>query len=288
MPVETIMDQLSATAGDGKTLADSGFFWRERGGVKALVCRPLEDAGFANAFSTRLGGVSPFPENDLNLAGYNEDLAENIEENRQRFLRLFEAEYILATAWQVHGDGIKMVGDLNSAAATEEKFDALVSSLPGILVGVKTADCVPVLIADPRTKAFAAVHSGWRGTVRSIVRKAIDRLVHDFDSRSEDLVAAIGPAACGRNYEVGPEVIAQFEAGFSTCGKYLKPTRDGHAFIDLIAVNRDQMLDAGIDSETIYTAPLCTMERPDLFFSYRVEKHTYGKTGRLMSVIGRS
>jgi polyphenol oxidase len=288
MPVETIMDQPSATAGDGTTLADTGFFWRERGGVKALICRPLEEAGFANAFSTRLGGVSPFPVNDLNLAGYDEDLAENIEENRRRFLRLFDDKYTLVTAWQVHGDGVKTVGDLNSAAATEEKFDALVSSLPGILVGVKTADCVPLLIADTRKKAFAAVHAGWRGTASSIVRKATERLTHHFGCRPEDLVAAIGPAACGRNYEVGPEVITQFEAAFSTCGKYLKPTRDGHAFIDLIDANRDQMLAAGIEPENIFTAPFCTMERPDLFFSYRIEKQKYGRTGRLLSVIGRS
>src|SRR5439155_11947254 len=75
---------------DDETLADSGFYWRERGGVRVLVCRELEARGFVNGFSTRLGGVSPFPAGDLNLAGFNEDTAENIHENRRRFLSAFE------------------------------------------------------------------------------------------------------------------------------------------------------------------------------------------------------
>ncbi|HLA95355.1 MAG TPA: laccase domain-containing protein, partial [Pyrinomonadaceae bacterium] len=111
--METIMDQLSAVSNlrsaDEETLAESGFYWRERGGVKVLVCRALEDAGFANGFSTRVGGVSAFPENSLNLAGFDEDLAGNIYENRRRFLNVFDGEFKLATAWQVHGDGVKTV-----------------------------------------------------------------------------------------------------------------------------------------------------------------------------------
>src|SRR6476660_10549333 len=107
MPVESIMK--TASVDDDETLADSGFYWREAGGVKMLVCKALEDAGFANGFSTRLGGVSDFPKDSLNLAGFNEDVAENIYENRRRFLRLFDREYKLATVWQVHGDTIATV-----------------------------------------------------------------------------------------------------------------------------------------------------------------------------------
>src|SRR5688572_14408072 len=143
MPMDKIMS-------DEQILADSGFYWRERDGVKVLVCRPLEDAGFANGFSTRLGGVSPIKSvppasaggtdlGDLNLAGFDEDSAENIYENRRRFLRLFDGEYKLTSAWQVHGDGVKVVAVETDADRSEEKFDALVSDLPGILVGVKTA-----------------------------------------------------------------------------------------------------------------------------------------------------
>ena len=224
---------------------------------------------------------------DLNLAGYDEDLTENIEENRRRFLSLFPGERRLATAWQVHGDGVKIVDSPEAAAATEERFDSLVSDMPGIMLGVKTADCVPVLIGDPRTGSFAAIHAGWRGTVRSIVAKAVMKMVENYSAVPADMIAAIGPAACGRNYEIGEEVIAEFTESFPEADKYFSATRPGHALIDLHDANRDQLIAAGLAPGHIFVSSLCTMEMTDLFFSYRVEKSKYGRTGRLMSVIGR-
>ncbi len=281
-----VSSQLSVD--DEETLAESGFYWRERDGVKVLVCRPLEDAGFANGFSTRLGGVSAFSlGNDLNLAGFDEDDATNIYENRGRFLAAFDGEYRLATVWQVHGDTIKTVRTLEDIGNSEDRADALISDLTGILVGAKTADCVPILLGDPKTGAFAAVHAGWRGTVRSIVRKTVEQMTATFGTHAGDIVAAIGPAACGRNYEVGEDVMTDFGENFSDSGKYFTPTRKGHALADLHAANRDQLTAIGVHNANIYTAPFCTMERSDLFFSYRLEKKAFGKTGRLLSVIGR-
>ena len=247
----------------------------------------MEENGFANGFSTRLGGVSPFPQNDLNLAGFDEDSSENIFENRRRFLNVFDKNYELATAWQVHGDDVKIVRNYEDVKNSEEKFDALVSDLKNILVGVKTADCVPVLLGDPQTRAFAAIHAGWRGTVESIVIKAIEKMKNEFGTNPQDLIAAIGPAATCQNYEIGQDVIDAFEKKFSESEKLFTPTRDGHALVDLHLANKDQLLSIGVAAENIYIAPFCTMERTDLFFSYRVEKKLYGKTGRLLAVIGR-
>ncbi len=243
--------------------------------------------GFANGFSTRLGGVSPFPENSLNLAGFDEDAAENIFENRRRFLAVFGSYMSLATVWQIHGDTIKTVVSIDDVRQSEDRADALVSNLDGILVGVKTADCVPILIGDAKTGAFAAVHAGWRGTVQLITGKAVKKLTETFGSNPADLICAIGPAACGRNYEIGQDVITAFAENFAGSEKYFTPSREGHALVDLHAANQDQLLNLGLSCENIYTAPFCTMERPDLFFSYRLEKQKYGKTGRLLSVIGR-
>lgn len=279
MPVEMII-------GDAETLAESGFYWRELDNVKVLVCRGLEQAGFVNGFSTRAGGVSAFPENSLNLAGFDEDLAENIYENRRRFLAALRVGHRLATAWQVHGDGIKIVDSLADVDDSEARFDGLVSRMPDVLLGVKTADCVPVLVGDARTRSFAAVHAGWRGTVRSIVVRAVETMQEKFQSEPADMIAAIGPAACARNYEIGQDVMDAFGSAFQGAGKYFSPTRPGHAKIDLHLANKDQLLACGLPLDSIYTAPLCTMERSDLFFSYRKEKKLYGKTGRLMSVIG--
>ncbi|HEX8638254.1 MAG TPA: polyphenol oxidase family protein, partial [Pyrinomonadaceae bacterium] len=184
-------------------LTENGFFWRENGGVKVLVCRRLEENGFVNGFSTRRGGVSAFPAGDLNLAGFGEDSDENIYENRRRFLNVFGEQYQLTTVWQVHGDAVKIVKNDDDVKNTEQRFDALASGLQGILIGVKTADCVPVLIGDKRTRAFAAIHAGWRGTVESIVVKTVEKMRGHFGTEAEDLICAIGPAATCQNYEVG-------------------------------------------------------------------------------------
>lgn len=295
MPMERIIDLSVPPAVAGGAVADSehqiltesGFYWRELSGVKVLVCRPLEAAGFTNGFSTRLGGVSDFPENSLNLAGFNEDSAENIYENRRRFLTAFDGEFQLAMVWQVHGDQINTINDLNDIGDSEEKADAVVSNLPNVLAGAKTADCVPVLIGDPVTGSFAAVHAGWRGTTQSIVLKAVAKLTETYGAKPENLIAAIGPAAGCSNYEIGIDVIEAFATNFAGSEKYFSPTREGHALVDLHQANRDQLTTSGANNENIYTAPFCTMERPDLFFSYRLEKHKFGKTGRLLSVIGR-
>jgi polyphenol oxidase len=295
MPIETIINPevrsqksvAKSQKSDEQILSENGFFWRETDGVKVLVSKQLEENGFANGFSTRIGGVSPFPAGDLNLAGFGEDTDENIAENRRRFLKNFDQDFKLTTVWQVHSDLVKKIETPKDIANTEDKFDALVSNLPNILVGVKTADCVPVLIGDKKTKSFAAIHAGWRGTVESIVIKAIEKMRENYGSNSEDLICAIGPAAGCENYEIGADVIETFSENFPNNSKHLfTPTRENHALIDLHTANKEQLVRAGVLEENISIAPFCTMQRTDLFFSYRVEKKKYGKTGRLMSVIG--
>jgi YfiH family protein len=153
---------------------------------------------------------------------------------------------------------------------------------------VKTADCVPILIGDPKTGSFAAVHAGWRGTFAGIALHALERLNKEYQAQPENFRVAIGPAAAACCYEVGREVIDGFKERFPTAENLFTPTRDRHARIDLLKANTDQLIAAGVKDERIHTAPLCTMCRPDLFFSYRREKQMYGKVGRLMAVIGKT
>lgn len=289
IPMETITRQIHDSKFKIQTdesLTESGFYWRERNGVRVLVCRALEENGFANGFSTRLGGISNFPENSLNLAGFDEDAPENIYENRRRFLEVFDENFTLATAWQVHGDAVKIVENADDARDGNGRFDALVSNLKNVLVGVKTADCVPVLIGDRRTESYAAVHAGWRGTAESIVVKSIERMRRRFDSNPKDFVCAIGASASRENYEIGRDVIDAFEKNFPDCENIFTPTRAGHALVDLPLANRRQLINAGVSPENIFVAPFCTIERTDLFFSYRAERKLFGKTGRLLSVVG--
>lgn len=275
-------------------LQNAGFYWRERDGVRVLVCALLEQDGFTNGFSTRGGGVSLMPQDSLNLAGFNEDEAENIYENRRRFLRLFEGTWTLTGCWQIHSADVRIVhSELEAKQKTgvlgdDLYCDALVSNTPKVLLAVKTADCVPILIGDPATGAFAAVHAGWRGTSTSIVQRAVDQLQQQYAARGSDLRAAVGPAANVCCYEVGSEVIGLFKERFPQSEHLLTPSRDGHARIDLQQANRDQLISAGVSPERIHIAPLCTMDRNDLFFSYRHEKKLNGRVGRLMSVIGKT
>ena len=236
------------------------------------------------------------PENALNLAGFNEDTAENILENRRRFLKLLadgRTEWALAGCWQVHGSDVRLINNLADAKPAEDArgdtiyCDAIVSNAPGILAGVKTADCVPILIGDPRTGAFAAVHAGWRGTLAAVGTKALKRMVTEYETNPDDVLVAIGPAAGACCYEVGTDVIQSFRNSFPKQDLFTE-TRTDHACIDLLKANRAQLTLAGVAPERINVAPLCTMCRTDLFFSYRREKNVQGKVGRSMSVIGKA
>jgi|SRR5947209_15174755 len=285
IPIEMITDETE--------LARAGFHWREREGVCSLVCTPLEQEGFTNAFSTRAGGVSPMPEDSLNLAGFNDDSAENIYENRRRFLKLFHGCWTLAACWQVHGADVRVVRSAEDAAPTPGTLgetvhcDALTTDAPQVLLAVKTADCVPVILADTRTGATAAVHAGWRGTLQTIVRVTLERMREEYGTLAPDVLGAIGPAANACCYEVGPDVIEAFGQKLPDAHSLFTPTREGHALVDLQRANRDQLIAAGVEASNIHVAPLCTMCRNDIFFSYRKEKRLRGRVGRLMAVVGK-
>jgi YfiH family protein len=278
---------------EDRELAEAGFYWREHDGVRALVCRPLEQDGFVNGFSTRQGGVSPMPQDSLSLAGFHDDEPENILENRRRFLKLFPGQWSLAGCWQVHGADARVVNSVAEAKPAEDQLgetiycDVIVSNAEHVLAGVKTADCVPILIGDPRTRSFAAVHAGWRGTLATAVIAGIQRLSDEYGARAEDLRAAIGASAGPCCYEVGSDVIDAFTSRFADAEKLFTPTRPGHALVDLITANRNQLESVGVLPQRIHVLPLCTMCRTDLFFSYRNEKKLRGKVGRLMAVIGK-
>ena len=275
-------------------LTQAGFYWRELNGLRALVCRPLEQDGFVNGFSTRLGGVSAMPTDSLSLAGFHDDAAENILENRRRFLKLFPGQWSLAGCWQVHGADVRMVNSVAEAKPAEDQLgetiycDVIVSNADGVLAGVKTADCVPILIGDGRTRSFAAVHAGWRGTLETAAIAGVKRLIEEYGARPEDLRVAIGASAGPCCYEVGTDVIDAFTSRFSYGAELFTPTRPGHAFVDLLTANRKQLESVGVQPDRIHIAPLCTMCRTDLFFSYRQEKKLHGTVGRLMAVIGRA
>ena len=277
---------------------ESGFVMREheidtsngKARIRYLVCKPMEEAGFINAFSTREGGISPLPENALNLAHFKGDDKQNVNENRRRFLQAIGATTsTIITARQTHSTERFMVEDIEQARGPQPDCDAMTTDIAQALLAIQTADCLPVLIADPVTGAMAAVHAGWRGTAGRITERTIADLMmlHGMDAR--DAIAALGPAACVECYEVGEDVISRYRESFGYWKKLFANFKEnGKAHLDVRRANIQQLLFCGFTEDRIHAADYCTMHQTDLFFSYRREaKGQPSKVGRLLSVIGK-
>jgi len=256
-----------------------------------------------HGFSTRVGGVSKLKGKRVLNLGFTEwDARENVKQNRRRWQAAVGAQEMkLVPLLQFHSDAI-----LRFAAAPTEpaRADASVTKNAGLLLAIQTADCVPMLLVDPKNRAAAAVHAGWRGTLARIVQKAIGRMHMEFGTRSENLLVAIGPAIGGCCYEVGTEVAAAFSGQFANAAEFFDELRTGDepnplqwlnmmppghqpppkkVLLDLRKANRAQLLGAGVPERNIFVSDLCTGCRRDLLFSYRKEG---AETGRMMAVIG--
>lgn len=272
-----------------------------------------------HGFSTRIGGgSSAYGKGDLNLGLTKDDVKATVERNRAAFLRELEAVthkhrgsrngggslWPLITLRQIHSDIIHRV---DSIPGEPLAGDGLITATPGLLLAIQAADCLPVMLVDPKRRAVGVFHAGWRGTVKRIVEKGVGEMHRCFGSRSRDLKAAIGPGIQGCCYEVGADVRTKFESQFAYAANLFRevkesdPVREkypllfltarapGHSelptriFLDLVEANRQQLLAAGVLKKNIDASPLCTNCHPDLLFSYRAEK---GKTGRMMGVVG--
>jgi YfiH family protein len=260
-----------------------------------------------HGFSTRPGGESSLGGKPaLNLGFTDWDERASVAANRAKFAAAIGAKQLpLVTVRQIHSDVIHVA----AAPVTEApKADALATRTPGLLLGVQTADCVPILLADTRQRVVAAIHAGWRGTLARIAVKTLGRMRMEFGTRPRDVVAALGPAIGRCCYEVGPEVAQAFAAQFPAAADWFDGPFDqlahgeealwlpwltmmppGHVpppprvQLDLRAANRWQLADTGVPESKIAVSDLCTACRTDLLFSYRREGV---QTGRMMAVIG--
>jgi YfiH family protein len=245
-----------------------------------------------HGFSTHGGGVSRVylpadmreraDAGQLNLGFTAADAAGNVLENRFRWTEALTGsrETPLRTIRQIHSD-ISVVAE-GAQPETIPEADGILTNRPGILVGVMTADCIPVLVADPVNRAVGAFHAGWRGTVARIVPKGVARMTAEFGSDPAQLVAAIGPGIGACCYRVGAEVVAQFEAQFSY-GAALFLKGNEVTRLDLVEANRRQLLDAGLDAKSIAVVGGCTSCQPWYFYSHRASG---GHAGQMMAAIG--
>jgi len=277
----------------------TGFVMRERqvattngnARISFLVFEPMERAGFINAFSTRNGGTSSLPSGALNLGQGNNDDNENVAENRRRFLKAIGLEGTpLVTARQTHSTDRCLIETPEQAHGFQPDCDALTTKVTGILLGIQTADCLPVLIADPKSGAMAAVHAGWRGTAGRITERAVADLMLRHGANPRDCIAALGPAACGECYEVGDDVISRYKKEFGYWrALFSNFNKDGKAYLDVRAANVQQLKFCGLIEDRIHVTDYCTMHHSQFFFSHRREGTASAVgTGRMLSVIGKA
>ena len=293
------------------------------GGMRVLQATRLAKLPWLlHGFSTRPGGASELcGARALNLGFTDWDKRPAVEANRQAFVAALAGapnkhRPSLVTLRQIHSD---VIHEINGQPAQAPRGDAAVTRTPGNLLAVQTADCLPILLVDTKHRAVAAAHAGWRGTLRRIAAKTLGRMRMLYGTRPADVVAAIGPGIGACCYEVGHEVVQAFASQFAEARewfaappvsgfqkyapsfddlatgveplplKWLTMAPPGHEpppprmYLNLVAANRWQLLDAGLRVKNIVASGLCTACRTDLFFSYRREQ---GHTGRLMGVVG--
>ena len=264
-----------------------------------------------SGFSTRQGGVSAcYGGNTLNLGMTQGDATGNVERNRELFLEEIGATDVHGHVWpllqvkQIHSAIVHRVDALSQDSL---QGDGMVTDCPGLLLAIRTADCVPVLMADAKRRAVAAFHAGWRGTAARIVEKGVGEMRRQFGTLPRDLRAAIGPCIRRCCYMVGPELREQFESQFSYADDLFEEVFDSDAIhvrypllflnqrapghgdlgpeihLDLVEANKRQLEDAGVREEQIGIVGGCTACDITRFFSHRAE---FGKTGRMMAVVG--
>ncbi len=252
-------------------------------------CLPAwaERPGVAHGFFLRRGGVSPRPYASLNTGPKGGDRMENVRENLGRVARALAlpADRILCAS-QVHGDRILHVSGREPSLfgpGDPLQGDGLVTLERGLYLGILTADCVPILLLDPRRPAVGAVHAGWRGTAKEIAVKAVHTMRDRLGCNASDLHAALGPAIGPCCYVVGEEVARTFADQEGESGHFLHAEGPGRWKLNLVGLNRHQLIRAGIRKENIESSPLCTSCRNDLLFSVRADGEP---TGRQISIVG--
>ena len=284
-------------------------------GVQLLKIAAWAKQGWLwHGFSTRKGGLSRAycaedAAGELNLGFTAADDRETVLKNRRLLVEAVsgDPDTPLVTVKQIHSSVVVHAVAADACRQGPCKGDGLMTDEPGILLGVQTADCIPVLVADRKRRVVAAFHAGWRGTVKRIVESGVGRMRLEFGCRPEDLTAAIGPGVGACCYAVGEEVRSSFESQFAYAGElfhevydtdpvrtrypmlFLTQRAPGHSpigpslHVDLVEANRRQLLDAGLKAGTIHWPGGCTSCQRELFFSHRASQ---GHTGRMMGVIG--
>jgi polyphenol oxidase len=262
----------------------SGFVLRQINEISYYACQAVEElSGFHHGFSTRHGGLPGISGSSLNLGYTHWDSPDRVNANRQRFLAALNWDPVrLATLHQIHSDRIHIIREVQDQW-NQTEGDALITQVQDLAIAVQTADCLPIIIADPEKSIAGVVHSGWRGTLARILQKTIREMRQTFSSNPANLVAAIGPGIRACCFEVGEDVAELFDREYPGC-RLATPVngRSGKFLLDLPKALQIQLKHAGVKSNS-HDLGVCTRCNVHDFFSYRAEGQN---SGRMMAIIG--
>jgi polyphenol oxidase len=233
--------------------------------------------------TTRIGGESLGHLATCNIGLSEFESAAITISNRQKICTTLNLDFEKMTFQnQVHSDTITVIDQDNAGAGNRVKAqsipnsDALITNTKGITLFAQAADCVPIVLFDTERKVAAAIHAGWRGTVKKITQQAARKMIDEFGCSPKSIIAGIGPSIGYCCYEVGDEVVAAVSSNFPSSTNLLIPYNNRY-HLDLWKTNEVQLKEVGIPAKNIEIAKLCTKCNPNLFFSSR---HDNGKTGR--------
>jgi hypothetical protein len=239
-----------------------------------------------HAFLTRWSGISEGNFSSLNFSTSVGDLATHVTRNWEILAEAFDipvSQFLMIN--QVHGDRVLIADDLTQRSSLDHPIscDAVLTTKRGLALGIKTADCVPILLFDGVKGIVGAVHAGWRGTVLNIAVKTVQTMIEAFQCNPSDILTAIGPAIGSCCYQVDEQVYTAFSKEASSYASAFRACNEqGKWMLDLAWVNRMHLLQSGIPENNISSTGLCTSCRTDIFFSHRAEK---GTTGRQLNLI---
>ncbi|NTE86940.1 peptidoglycan editing factor PgeF [Agrobacterium rubi] len=222
-----------------------------------------------HGFFTRHGGVSEGIYRGLNVGLGSHDVRQSVMENRKRVASWFGMPVEkLATVHQMHSPDVIVIDEQYNGERPEA--DAMVTATPGIVIGVLSADCGPILFADAQAQVVGAAHAGWKGAVSGVLENTIEAMIA-LGATRERIVASLGPSISRENYEVGPERVENLKEMNPAHAAYFSPSPNaGHAFFDLKQLTIDRLIAAGVTAENL---DLCTYPDEDSFYSYRRTTH---------------
>ena len=266
------------------------FYDKQKEGLTLHTSQLLEKPGAVHAFTTRPGGVSRGIYESLNLAKGRGDDMDNVRENYRRVCAALGADMgKLVFTNQVHGDLVRRVTAADRGKGLDRpvdyEADGLMTNVPGLVLAVFAADCIPILLFDPVERVVAAVHAGWRGTALGIAARAVEGMATQYDCKGENILAAIGPGISQCCFETDADVPNAMTAAMGSAAlPFIRDRGEGKFGVDLKGLNTLWLTRAGLREGHMDISPDCTMCRHEKYWSHRYTKGERGSQAALITL----